>query len=201
MACLFVSLSPHKSVRKTVGGTPGLLGLLSGFGMSLHKLVWYEEAIFANPQTLYVKEFWRVHCDVVGQSILCAHCLDDECFPTSTNVYQPCIEAFYGRISWLLHRRRVTMNCGPNTKTIVRLRHEQHFSNGRNEAFSFALKCAANASMIMMEIEEAKQTIRERLRDNPHGSMAAGSSPRSYQDGYISGLSDALQIITDSAQS
>lgn len=81
----------------------------------------------------------------------------------------------------------------PNTLRAA-LRREMLLADGRLNAFQFAWEQQMNFEAIIAEIREV-----EHRHDHPSeamkGPMTSGATPRVYQEGYLSGLRDALSII------
>jgi hypothetical protein len=78
---------------------------------------------------------------------------------------------------------------------LVSLRREELLSQGRHNAFLFALKCKGDVACLRAEI----QATEEKIANPPEhlkGPMAPNASPRVYQDGYLAGLKDALKLLT-----
>lgn len=74
---------------------------------------------------------------------------------------------------------------------IVRRSHEE---DGRMGALRFVMDCDVDMATIQEEIQETIERITnpsEELR----GAMAPNSGPRMYQDGYLAGLQDSVQIL------
>jgi hypothetical protein len=69
-------------------------------------------------------------------------------------------------------------------------------SEGRMDAFTFAVQCHADVSSIETEIKERDALMAELLADFPkNGPMSPGASPRIYREAYLAGLREALALI------
>lgn len=80
------------------------------------------------------------------------------------------------------------------------LRREELLSQGRHDAFLFALECKGDVARLYAEIQETETTIAH-PPDHLKGPMSPNASPRVYKDGYLAGLKDALRIIEQAASS
>jgi len=78
---------------------------------------------------------------------------------------------------------------------LVSLRREELLSQGRHNAFLFVLKCKGDVACLRAEIQATEEKIAN-PPDHLKGPMAPNASPRVYKDGYLGGLKDALQILT-----
>ena len=86
------------------------------------------------------------------------------------------------------------------TRTEHALLRQAWMSEGRSDAFAFAVKCHADVSRIQAEIESEETSIRETLASPSFGSsnpMTPGASPRIYRDAYLAGLREALALIQE----
>lgn len=81
----------------------------------------------------------------------------------------------------------------PATKIPPALRRATWLSQGRKDAFCFVLAAPYDRARLQAEIDLTVERITDQgaLR----GAMAPGAGPRIYQDGYLAGLKDALQIL------
>jgi hypothetical protein len=74
------------------------------------------------------------------------------------------------------------------------LRFENTRAEGRHDALSFAVNCQGDEALIAEELRERDELVTAGA-SRRYGPMAPGSSPRAYQDAFIQGLRDALEII------
>lgn len=65
-------------------------------------------------------------------------------------------------------------------------------AGGRYEAFEFVMKCRGDLQLIAREIQEQEDLIIS-LADGP---MKPGVTPRLHKDAYISGLKEAIKLIS-----
>jgi len=77
---------------------------------------------------------------------------------------------------------------------LVGLRREELLSQGRHDAFVFALECKGNVSCLCVRIHDTEETIAN-PPEHLKGPMKPNASPRVYKDGYLAGLKDALRIV------
>jgi hypothetical protein len=66
-------------------------------------------------------------------------------------------------------------------------------AGGRYEAFEFVMKSRGDLQVIKREIQEQEDLI-VALKNGP---MKPGASPRLHKDAYISGLKEAIRLISD----
>lgn len=94
---------------------------------------------------------------------------------------------------------------GDNTKTSesnsqieIALLHEMWYVDGKSEALKHAWQCRNNLDELTAEIRDLEASIQ-----NPHPAlkdrMAPAASTRIYQDGYLAGLKEAIEIIANEA--
>ncbi len=78
-----------------------------------------------------------------------------------------------------------------------RLWSEALRTNGRSDAFAFALKCDGDLPQLQREIQEIEEMMSDpRMQTGP---MAPGHGPRIYREAYLEGLREALGVIADAA--
>ena len=87
------------------------------------------------------------------------------------------------------------------TRKVPALSRQAFTNSGREDAFHFALEKQGDILQLQTEIERAEGIISRELARHPHGAMTSGASPRLYQDGYLSGLREAIIIVTHSSAS
>lgn len=84
-------------------------------------------------------------------------------------------------------------------KHISRLRYllmaEATKAQGRMDAFSFALKCNENISVVEAEVQVVRARLEEPVADYPQNAPSA--TPRIYKDAYLRGLQDAIKMISE----
>lgn len=90
----------------------------------------------------------------------------------------------------------------PSIEVINRVKHallqQAWFTEGRLNAFEFAVKCEADTGIIRTELESEETSMQDVLVNPAYGKnnpMAPGASPRIYRDGYILGLQEAIKLI------
>lgn len=62
--------------------------------------------------------------------------------------------------------------------------------SGQHDAFEFALSCQGNPAAVRTQMEDAKASIKWQEAEGRHNT-----SPMKYQQAYLEGLSEALEII------
>ncbi|MGA7731510.1 MAG: hypothetical protein WCD37_09595 [Chloroflexia bacterium] len=92
--------------------------------------------------------------------------------------------------------RNNTKTSQPNQQIESALLHEMWYVDGRAEALKHAWDCRDDLDRLRAEVQEVEENIH-----NPHPAlkdrMAPGASTRVYQDGYLAGLKEAIEIITN----
>src|SRR5438552_17445784 len=75
------------------------------------------------------------------------------------------------------------------------LLHEMWYADGRVEALKYAWDCRNDLDQLRAKAQEVEENIR-----NPYPAlkdrMAPGASTRVYQDGYLAGLKEAIDIVS-----
>lgn len=72
------------------------------------------------------------------------------------------------------------------------LRHEALATEGRHDAFQFALTCNGDLARITAELAD-KTVLVASFEDQ--GPMKPGAGPRTYREGYLAGLRDVIAIV------
>ena len=76
---------------------------------------------------------------------------------------------------------------------------ESNFASGRWDAFTFAVDVKCNVDLLSDKLADREESLR-----NPefmHGSHAPGTSVRNNIDGFMAGLREAMQIVSDARNS
>jgi len=71
--------------------------------------------------------------------------------------------------------------------------------DGRKDAYRFAADQRDDVSQVRKEIQETEEMLARPTGGAQADPMAPGNSPRSYREGYLAGLKDALAIVTGAA--
>jgi hypothetical protein len=74
------------------------------------------------------------------------------------------------------------------------LRREALLAQGRSDAFQFAWDAKGDLSQLKAKVRETEDMIND--PNLAKGSMAPGTTPHTYRQGYLAGLRDAIAIIT-----
>lgn len=72
---------------------------------------------------------------------------------------------------------------------------EMWYIDGRADALKYAWDCKGDLAQLRLEVNEVEERIHH-PSDSMKGPMSTGASPRIYQDGYLKGLEDAIEVIT-----
>lgn len=66
-------------------------------------------------------------------------------------------------------------------------------AEGRSSAFKFALECNEDLKQIQNEAETRKEYLQ--IPPDIRPDLAKGATPRIYQEAYLKGLEDAIELI------
>ncbi len=73
------------------------------------------------------------------------------------------------------------------------IRREAWLAEGREDAFRFVIECNADLDKINAKIVDVEEMLSDEFMLK--GPMKPGNGPRTYRDGYLAALREALALI------
>ncbi len=79
------------------------------------------------------------------------------------------------------------------TPAMRQIRREAWLAEGREDAFRFVMECNADLDKLKARIVEIEEMLSDEFMLK--GPMKVGAGPRTYRDGYLAALREALALI------